>query len=113
MEGFHSARSPHVTLESVMKIRLAWKWYLPFEQMRGVDELGAYLTVNGVAKRLRVNESTIYRFIYRQIIPVDDVTQEPQTGIYLIRNDEHLIERLRQRIEEQKRRNGMLKSAAS
>ncbi len=109
-EGFHSARSAHVTPKSVMKIRLARKWYLPFERVRGADEMGEYLTVNGLAKRVGVNESTSYRFIYRKIIPAEYVTREPQTGIYLIRNDAPLIERLRQRVGEQKRRNGMVQS---
>ena len=109
-EGFHSARSAHVTPKSVMKIRLARKWYLALERLRGADEMGQYLTVNGLAKRIGANESTTYRFIYREIIPAEHVIREPQTGIYLIRNDEQLIERLRERIEKNKYRNGMLKS---
>lgn len=109
-EGFHSARLPQVTRISVMKVRLARKWHSPFEQCRGKDSVGDRLTVNGLAKQLRTNESTIYRFIYRRIIPADCVIRNPQVGVYLIRNDEQLIERLRQRIEENKRRNGMLKS---
>ena len=109
-EGFHSARSVHVTVKSVMKIRLARKWYLPFERLRGTDEIGDSLTVNGLAKRIGANESTIYRFIYREIIPANCVTREPQSGIYLIQSDELLIERLRQRVEKNKHRNGMLKS---
>jgi len=48
-EGFHSARSAHVTADSVMKISMARKWYLPLEQLRGADEMGDYLTVNGLA----------------------------------------------------------------
>ena len=62
-EGFHSARSPHVTVKSVMKIRLARKWYLPREQMRRVEEMEGFFTARGLAKRLGVNHSTVYRFI--------------------------------------------------
>jgi DNA invertase Pin-like site-specific DNA recombinase len=109
-EGFHSARSPQVSATSVLKIRLAHKWYLPFERVRGTDEIGDSFTVNGLAKRLDTNESTIYRFIYREIIPANCVIREPQTGIYLIRSDERLIERLGQRVVKNKHRNGMLKS---
>lgn len=109
-EGFHSARSVHVTTDSVMKIRLARKWYMPLERLRGADEVGDCLTVNGLAKRIGTNESTIYRFIYRKFIPPDLVIREPQAGIYLIRNDEALIEQLQKRVEKNKRRNGMLKS---
>lgn len=110
VEGFHSARSPQVSATTVMKIRLAHRWYLPFEQVRGTDEVGDFFTVNGLAKRLGTNESTIYRFIYRKIIPASDVTREAPVGIYLIRNDEQLIERLQQRVERNKARNGMSKS---
>jgi DNA invertase Pin-like site-specific DNA recombinase len=112
-EGFHSARSAHVSADSVMKIRLARKWYLPLERLRGADGLGNYLTVNGLTKRIGANASSTYRFIYRGIIPGDYVVRGPQTGVYLIRNDEQLIERLRQRVEKNKRRNGMLKSPTS
>ena len=112
-EGYHSARSDHVTRKSVMKIRLAHKWYSPFERYRSADKVGDDWTVNGFAKRLGVNESTIYRFIYRKIIPVEAVIREPQSGIYLIRNDDVLIERLLVRIAAGKYRNGMRKTASS
>ena len=112
-EGYHSARSDHVTPKSVMKIRLAHHWYLPFERYRSVDLVGDDFTVNGLAKRLAVNESTIYRFIYRKIIPVEAIIREPQSGIYLIRNDDVLIEQLIERIAAKKRGNGMVKATGS
>lgn len=107
-EGFHSARSPHVTTKSVMKIRLKRKWYTLFDRLRSVDEMDGCLTVNGLAKQLDVNESCVYRLIYAQTIPPDFVSREPK-GVYLIRKDEELFERLRQKIEKNKRKNGMLK----
>jgi hypothetical protein len=110
IEGFHSARAPQVSATTVMKIRLARQWYLPFEQVRGTDEVGDSFTVNGLAKRIGTNESTIYRFIYRKIIPPNDVTRDSPIGVYLIRKDEQLIERLQQRVEKNKTRNGMRKS---
>ena len=112
-EGFHSARSPHVTSTTVLKIRLARQWHTPFEQCRGKDSVGDHLTVNGLAKQLDTNESTIYRLIYRKIIPTELVIRTQQSGVYLIRKDEQLIEHLQQRVEENKRRNGMLKSPVS
>jgi DNA invertase Pin-like site-specific DNA recombinase len=108
-EGFHSARSPHVTAKSVMKIRLARKWYLPLEQMRCVEEKDGFLTVRGLAKQLEVNISTIYRLIYKGGISAEDVSRTPANGVYLIRNDPQLVERLRKRVIEQKKKNGMLK----
>lgn len=94
-EGFHSARSPHVTADSVMKIRLAHQWYLPFERMRRVEEVEGQWTARGLVRHLGINGCTVYRFIYRQVIPPEYVTYEPQSGMYLIRNDPQLLERLR------------------
>jgi DNA invertase Pin-like site-specific DNA recombinase len=112
-EGFHSARSPRVVPQSVMKIRLARRWFLPLERMRGVEEVDGYLTARGLAKHLAVNKSTIYRFIYNQVIPPQLVKRDPQAGTYLIRKDDQLLERLRQRVIEHKQKNGMLKSASA
>jgi len=108
-DGFHSARSTHVTPTSVMKIRLARQWYLPLERMRRLQEVEGYLTVRGLARQLKVNGSTVYRFIYKQVIGPEYIKREPQSGVYLIRKDEQLIERLQHRVIEQKRKNGMLK----
>ena len=112
-EGFHSARSPHVTSDSVMKIRLARKWYLPLAQMRGVEEVDGFLTARGLAKQLGLKPSTIYRYIYKGVIPPEYVTRDAASGVYLIRDTPQLIERLRQRVIEQKKRNGMLKSTST
>lgn len=113
LEGFHSARSPHVTPKSVQKIRLARQWYLPFERMRRVEEVEGYLTARGLAKQLAANDSTVYRFIYNQVIPPEEVRRDAESGVYLIRHDMQLIERLRQRVITQKKKNGMLKSTSS
>jgi DNA invertase Pin-like site-specific DNA recombinase len=109
-EGFHSARLPYVTPISVLKIRLARDWHSPFEQRRGKDRVGDYFTVNGLTKLIETNESTVYRFIYRGIIPPEFVLHDPQSGVYLIQNNGQLIERLRQRVEKNKHRNGTLKT---
>ena len=112
-EGFHSARSPYVTAKSVMKIRLAKEWYLPREQMRRVEEIEGLFTARGLAKRLGVNHSTLYRYIYKEIIPPECVTRDTASGVYLIRNDPLLIEQLRKRVVEHKKKNGALKAIAS
>ena len=108
--GFHSARSAHVTAKCVMKIRLARQWYLPSAQMHGVEEVDGFLTARGLAKRLSVNGSTIYRFIYNQVIPPAYVTRDPQAGVYLICNDEQLLTRLQQRVDENKQGYGMVEA---
>jgi hypothetical protein len=111
VEGFHSARSPHVTPTSVMKIRLARKWYLAFERRRRGEKVDGYFTVRELAKHLEVNISTVYRSIYKQIVPPEFVERGPLTGGYLIRNEPQLIDQLQQRIALHKRRNGTQKSA--
>lgn len=111
-EGFHSARSAHVTADSVMKIRLARQWYLPFEQLRRQGKVDDYVTARTLAKQLDVNYHTIYRYIYKQVIPAEYVRHDAQTGIYLIRNDAQLIEQLQQRLSERKRKRD-LKSATT
>jgi DNA invertase Pin-like site-specific DNA recombinase len=112
-EGFHSARSPHVTADSVMKIRLARKWYSRRAQMQGVEEVDGLWTTRGLAKQLGVDSSTICRYIYKGIIPPEDVTRDPASGVYIIHNDPQLVERLRERVVEQKKRNGMLKPTST
>jgi hypothetical protein len=72
-EGFHSARSPHVTAKSV-KIRLARKWYLPLAQMWRAEEADGFLTTRGLAKQLGLDSSTICRYIYKGIIPPEERT---------------------------------------
>ncbi len=112
-EDFHSARSPYVTADSVMKIRLVQKWYLPLKQLQLVEVKDGFLTTRGLAKQLGVNSSTICRYIYKGIIPPEAVKRDAASGIYLIRNDPQLIDRLRQRVDKQKQRNGMLKPTST
>lgn len=112
-EGFHSARSELVTARTVQKIRLARHWYHPVERLRGAIQVNGCWTVLGLAQRLGVNDSTIYRFMtIKEVIPPKVVEREPQTGRYLIRADPELLDRLQQRVIEQKQRNGQLKRSA-
>lgn len=112
-EGFHTARSSDVASVSVMKIRLARKWYLPLKQMQLVEALDGFLTARALAKQVGVNPSTIFRYIYKGIIPPEDVKHDPASGVYLIRDDPQLLDCLRQRVSEQKERNGMLKPTST
>ncbi len=108
-EGFHSARSSQVRVDTVMKIRLARQWYAPLARVRGVKEIEGYLTTCGLAARLDVNSSTICRFIASGVIPTELVQHDPQSGIYLIWPDVQLLDRLQQRVARNKARNGMVK----
>ena len=109
-EGFHSARSPHVTPTTVQKIRLTRQWYQPLERLRREQEEDGFLTARGLSKRIGAGGSTVHRFIRKQIIPPEAIKRHPQAGIYLIRNDPQLIARLEQRIAKNKVRNGMAKT---
>ncbi len=109
-EGFHSARSPHVTPTTIQKIRLTRQWYQPLERLRREQEEDGFLTARGLAKRIGAGGSTVYRFIREQVIPPEVIKRHPQADVYLIRNDPQLIARLEQRIAENKVRNGMAKT---
>ena len=103
-EGFHSARSPHVTTDSVQKIRLARQWYLPLTQLRRLAEIEGYLTVSGLAKHIDTSRRRVYDFIDKQVIPPEAVQRHPLAGIYLIHNDPQLLAQLKQRVSAKKGR---------
>lgn len=110
-EGFHTARSLQVTALSVQKLRLAHRWYRPFERQRGAAQVDGCWTIPGLARHLGVHDSTIYRLITAKgVIPAEYVQRDPQTQRYLIRQDEQLLAQLQQYVLQQKRRNGLLKS---
>jgi DNA invertase Pin-like site-specific DNA recombinase len=102
-EGFHSARSPHVTTDSVLKIRLAHQWYLPRAQIRQAELIDGYFTVRGLANQLTINNSTVYRFIYNKVIDPQYVKRDLHSGAYLVRQDQQLLEHLQWRVTRNKR----------
>lgn len=105
-EGYHGARMAEVTPERVMRIRLDRKWYQPLACMRGVEEVEGYLTARGLARRLSVNGSTVYRFIYDEVIPPTLVERHPEAGVYLIRKEKEFLEQLAQRVRKNKPASG-------
>lgn len=90
-EGFHSARAAQVRPDTVMKIRLKNKWYLPFERIRRGERLEGYLSVSQLADRLNISCYQGYNLIYQDIIPEDALLRDP---VYLIRDDPVLLEQL-------------------
>lgn len=90
-EGYHSARSKHVTAITVRKIRLENRWFLPFERIRRGEQIEGYLTVRQLAKRLHIPHRRAYLLIHQDVIPSDFVLTEP---VYLIRDDPSLLEQL-------------------
>jgi len=103
-EGFHSARSNTMTPRTVQKIRLARGWSVRFDLLRNAQEWDNCWTVNGLAKQLGVNESTIYHFLHAQVIPPELVLHEPRTGIYLFAKDLALLEPLKKRVAANKKK---------
>lgn len=103
-EGFHSARSSTMTPRTVQKIRLARGWSVRFDLLRNAEEWDNCWTVNGLAKQLGVNESTIYHFLHAQVIPPELVLHEPCTGIYLFAKDLALLEPLKKRVAANKKK---------
>jgi len=101
-EGFHSARRPDVRPVTVQKIRLENGWHSTLAQSRNALELNGYLTIRGLAAQLDLNRDYVYRWVYNQTIDPDYVTRDPQSGVYLIRNDLALIEQLRSRVQKKR-----------
>jgi hypothetical protein len=68
-EGFHSVRAEQVRADTVMKIRLKHKWYLPFERIRRGERLAGYISVSQLGERLNLPLTRTYRLIYQGLIP--------------------------------------------
>jgi hypothetical protein len=94
-EGFRSARSMRVPPLAVQKIRLDRGWYHPLYRSRNALEFDGYLTATGLAQRLDVERTWVYRRIYRGEIDPQHVTRHPQSKVYLIRNDPQVVEKIR------------------
>lgn len=103
-EGFHSARSTSVTTRCVQKIRLKRGCYLRHELMRGSNEWNEFWAVNGLAAEVGVKESVIYGYIYGRAIPTELILHEPNTGIYLFQKNQDLIEKLKNRVESNRKK---------
>ena len=99
-EGFRSARALEVSPTTVGKIRRQQGWPLMLEQSRNALQVQGYLTARGLAVRLGIERTWVYRRIYNGTIPSQYVTRHPQAGVYLIQDDPELIDQLRQRLPE-------------
>jgi hypothetical protein len=95
-EGFRSARALEVPPLAVQKIRLARKWYLLRHQGRNAVEVNGYLTPRGMAARLGIERSWVYRRIYDGAIAPEYLVRHPQGNSYLIRDDPELLRHLQE-----------------
>ena len=105
-EGFRSARSTNVLPMTVQKIRLEKDWHLTFHQSRNALELQGYLTPRGLAARIGVERTWVYRRIYSGQINSGYVIRHPQSRNYLIQDDPELIQQLRLLLPEKHRSQG-------
>jgi hypothetical protein len=98
-EGFHSARSSHVSPATVLKIRNQQHWVSNYHKHRMADKVDGLWTVHGLCRELGIDKDWLYRRIYSGALSAPDVIRKPPYGNYLIRTDPELIERLRQEVQ--------------
>ncbi len=90
-EGFHSARTDHISASKVFKIRLQHRWLQPYEAHRHALQINDCWTTKGLAAKLGVNVRAILRQIYKQVIPPEHVHRHAESGVYLIDNYPNLL----------------------
>jgi DNA invertase Pin-like site-specific DNA recombinase len=95
-EGFHAARTAHVTPATVLKIRNRQQWVSNYHKHRMADKVDGLWTVHGLCRELGIDKDWLYRRIYSGALCAPDVVRKPPYGNYLIRPESALIERLRQ-----------------
>jgi DNA invertase Pin-like site-specific DNA recombinase len=98
--GFHTARSTEVGPDTVMKIRLAHGWHHNLARSRNALELDGHLTARGLAARLGVERTWVYNRLKRGIIDPSYVIRDPQSQVYLFKDDPELIAQLKQLLPE-------------
>jgi hypothetical protein len=96
-EGFRSARALDISRNTVLKIRMKQGWLLLLGQSRNALSVQGHLTPRGLAARLGVERSWVYRHICNGVIDPKHVMRHPQ-GVYLIKDSPDLIAYLRQLI---------------
>jgi hypothetical protein len=92
----HSARSVGVSPVLVQKVRVAHRWHSILSQSRQALEQNGYLTVRGLAARLGVNSAWVYWLLRGGRIESKYIHREPDSLVWLIRDDPKLIEKLLQ-----------------
>jgi DNA invertase Pin-like site-specific DNA recombinase len=87
-EGFHSARSAGVADKQVLKIRRAAGQRTVRAQFRGLERADGQWTILGLARRVGVERTWVYRRIADGTIPA---TRHAVTGNYVIADDPALL----------------------
>jgi hypothetical protein len=98
-EGFHSARNLQFTPLTVLKIRHQQGWGSVLSQHRGAEKINGMWTIQALAKQSGVNVYWFYNRICNGFLSEPDLVRQPQ-GSYLIRDDEQLMARLKQEVQQ-------------
>jgi hypothetical protein len=98
-EGFHAARTAHVTSATVLKIRKRQQWVSNYHKHRMADKVDGLWTVHGLCRALGIDKDWLYRRIYSGALGAPDVIRKHPYGNYLIRPEPELMARLRQEVQ--------------
>jgi len=94
-EGFRSARRDHVLPRTILRIRNKHQWVSRHHHHRLADKIDGMWTIRGLCGHLGVAKQSVYHRIRSGFLSEPDVIHKRPYGIYLIRDDAQLIERLR------------------
>jgi DNA invertase Pin-like site-specific DNA recombinase len=97
--GFRSARKLHFTNLTVLKIRQKQQWNSRVQQHKGAEKLDGMWTIQGLAMQLGVPVGWVYTRIRNGVLSEPDLVRRP-SGNYLIPDDEPLMARLRQAVQQ-------------
>lgn len=98
-DGFHSARTKHISPSKVFKIRLQHRWLQPYEAHRKAQQIGDRWTTRGLAAKLGVSVHAILRQLYKHVIPPEHVHRHAESGVYLVDNYPELLPTLERALE--------------
>jgi hypothetical protein len=102
-EGFRSARGDRVLAKTVLKMRHRHHWVSPYHQHRFTDKIDEQWTIRGLAGELGVEWGWVYNRIRNGFLREPEISRQPPSGNYLIRDDAELLARLRAEVTRSRR----------
>jgi len=94
-EGFHTARRLSVTVGTIHKLRKNHGQVSSLHRHRKVSIIDGFWTIPGLTQELGVGHGWLYQQIYQGKLTEPDIQRLPGYRVYLIRNDQVLLARLR------------------
>ena len=95
-EGYRSARMTGVSAACVQKIRRAHGWHYLTYQGRNQEEIAGRLTARGLAARLGVDLSWVYKRLRAGAIEGKYIERDAHQRMWLIKNEPEVIKQLSQ-----------------